>query len=114
LLLLLLLLLLPMQVSVTATDASGSTATGTAMVDVVDSDPPLITNAIFKPADRGVMAEIGDVTFSCKVGNVASCGRRRTAQRMAGVATIQVANSAALTAYLAKDLTLESTDSHPW
>jgi hypothetical protein len=108
------LLLLLHQVSVTATDASGNTATGIAMADVVDSDPPLISNAIFKPADRGVTTELGDVTFSCKVGNVASCGKRKPAQRMAGVATIQVADNVALTAYLAKDLTLESTDSHPW
>jgi hypothetical protein len=102
LLLLLLLMLLPMQVALTATDASGNTATGIATIDVVDSDPPLIKNAIFKPGNRGVLAEMGDVRFSCKVGSVASCGKRRAAQRVAGVATIKVANNAALTAYLEK------------
>ena len=103
-----------MQVTVTATDASENKATAVAMLDVVDSDPPLISNPIFKPANRIVQNEIGDITFGCKVGNVASCGKRRPAQRLAGVATIQVNSSAALNAYLAKDLTLESTDSHPW
>ncbi|WIA36452.1 hypothetical protein OEZ86_007758 [Tetradesmus obliquus] len=101
------------KVTVTATDASGNTATGVAIIDVVDSDPPFISNPIFQPANRSVQNEIGDITFGCKLGDVAACGKRKPAQRLAGVATIQVNSSAALNAYLAKDLTLDSTDSHP-
>jgi hypothetical protein len=84
------------------------------MLDVVDSDPPLISNAIFKPADRGVMFDMGDITFGCTVGNVASCGSRRPAQPFPGVATVQFFNRKDLRAYLDQDLKLESSDSHPW
>jgi hypothetical protein len=84
------------------------------MLDIVDSDPPFISNPIFKPADRSVANEMGDIKFGCKVGNVASCGKRKPAQRVGGVATIKVDSAAALTAYLAKDLNLTSSDSHPW
>jgi hypothetical protein len=86
------------------------------MLDVVDSDPPLITNDIFKPepGSRSVATDMGDVKFNCKNGNVPACGRRKPAQRVGGVATIQVNSTAAMNAYLAKALKLTSSDSHPW
>lgn len=97
----------------TATDASGNTATDVATIEVVDSVPPQIVNTIFKPASRGVMNGLGDVSFNCRRGNIAACGKRAAAQRRAGVATVQHATGAAMDAYLSVALNLNSSDDHP-